>query len=157
ALELTDPQVLGVDVIARRDVARREADDLPVAPDFLTHPPRAAGDFVAGPNILADLDPRLRVLEDAACGNLPLGDGHVVFGLQDDCDIGDRMSRHGVVTPPGPGLIACDSIVRISDLQATRARRVSVVLPPAKFARRLRAHDLHGARLLVGVALLRPG
>src|SRR5206468_4168249 len=82
--ELTDGQVVGVDVIALRDRLGREPDDLPVAAHRLAVRARTPGDLVAGPDVAAEHDARGAILEDRAGRDRDLRDRHVVVGMEDD-------------------------------------------------------------------------
>ncbi len=86
--------VLGVHVIAHRDIRGGEADGLAVAAHRLADPPRVPRDLVAGLDVLPHLDAAARVLEHGAGRDLLLGDGHVVLGLQHNRHIRDRVRRH---------------------------------------------------------------
>src|SRR5262249_6198201 len=101
--QLADVQVVAVDVVADGDVLRREADDLAVAPNRPTGGYGPAGHLVAGLDVDADGNPGRPVLEHGAGAELLLGDGDVVFGPEDDCSVGERISGHGALTiPPAP-------------------------------------------------------
>ena len=93
-LEVSHRHVLGVDVVAHRDVRGGEPDGLPVAADRLPGAPRPPRDLVARLDVLPHLDAATRVLEDGAGGDLLLGYGDVVLGLQDDRHVRDRVRRH---------------------------------------------------------------
>ncbi len=100
---LAHRHVLGVHVIAHRDIRGGEADGLAVAPNRLADPPGVPRDLVAGLDVLPHRDAAARVLEDGAGRDLLLGDGHVVLGLQHNRHIRDRVRRHCVISlPPLP-------------------------------------------------------
>ena len=92
--QVPDAEVLRVNVVTDRDVGGRETDDLTVAAHRLAHTHRTARDFVAGPDGLAHLDPRAAILEHGPRGQLGPGDGDVVFGLEQDRLVGERVRRH---------------------------------------------------------------
>ena len=79
-LQLPDPEVLRVHVVADRDVLRREPDDLTVAAHRRARPYRLARDLVARLDVLADLDPVRAVLEHGPGRQFGLRDRHVVRG-----------------------------------------------------------------------------
>ena len=86
-LALTD-EVLDVDVLARRDVRRGEADDLPVAPHRLAGGDRGDRHLVPGrdhlgdPHLRAALEPQGRAGRERL-----LRDRHRVLGVQLDRDV----------------------------------------------------------------------
>src|SRR5262249_21185638 len=93
-LELTDREVLRVDVIPYRDVPRCEPDHLPVTTDLVALTTAAPRDLGPRPDVLPDVDMRSRVLENGACRDLALRNGHIVLGFEDDGEVGDGMDRH---------------------------------------------------------------
>src|SRR5712692_10914032 len=72
-------------------------------------------DLVPRPDVLADLDAPARVLEHGAGGNLLLGDGHVIGGVEHDGDFGDRAGCHERL--PGAFRSAAESTGRAGSLQ----------------------------------------
>src|SRR5262249_3095500 len=103
--ELADIEVVRVDVVAERNVARRESDHLAVAPDRLAGAAAAPRDLVARADVLPHLDARGPVPEPAPRRQPRPGDRDVVLGLQHDRLLRQRVRRHDNLrvhyTPPG--------------------------------------------------------
>src|SRR6185312_16465255 len=95
-LKISHRHVVHVDVLARRDVLRGEADDLVVAPHRLPGLHRPHSDLVAGGH--ARRDGHVAFLDErGAGGELDARDDDVVGGIQADGEIGGL--QHG--EPPG--------------------------------------------------------
>jgi hypothetical protein len=77
--QIADAEVLRVDVVSDRDVARREADHLAVAANGSAGGHRVPGHLVAGLDVLAHLDPVSTILQDRTRGQLRLCDRDVVL------------------------------------------------------------------------------
>src|SRR5262249_41045481 len=89
-------EVVGVHVLAGRDVLGGEADHLAVSAYGVAPLDRTTGDLMAGFDVLLGFDLGAAVGEHRPPVEGGLGNGDVVFGLQDDRAVGQgNRSGHG--------------------------------------------------------------